>query len=236
MLDLKPLREQIYQYLRREMQGGDLLPGSTIDMTRISRELGVSKTPLRDALIRLEADGFVEILPRRGVRVRVITFHDIRNIYEVVGSLETTVISSCLDRFNRKKLRAMKRINGQYREAVMKGDAEGIYRTNLAFHDTFLQLSQNRELLSIIAPLKQRLYDFPRRAYLPEWELRNAEEHERLMEAVESRDLEAVHRVWKDQHWSYAYQQSFIRRFYAMGIKEYEEDMANLEKRRKRGS
>ena len=70
MLNVKSLREQIYEYLREEMGSGKLISGSSINLTAISDELGVSKTPLRDALIQLEAEGFVSILPRRGIQLR----------------------------------------------------------------------------------------------------------------------------------------------------------------------
>jgi DNA-binding GntR family transcriptional regulator len=231
MLNLQPLREQIYHYLRREMQEGDLLPGSHIDLNRISRELGVSKTPLRDALIQLEARGFVTILPRRGVRVNVLSLADVKNIYEILGSLETSVILDVFDRLGPDRLERMEGVNAKYRKAAVEGDYEQIYRLNLSFHDIFLELSDNIEMRGLIMPLKQRLYDFPRRAYLSEWELRNAEEHDRLMEALRKEDREAVQRIWKDTHWSYPYHEEFIRRFYALGVKEYRSEMAQRKKR-----
>ncbi len=232
MLNLQPLREQIYHYFRREMQEGDLLPGSTIDLNRISQELGVSKTPLRDAVIQLEARGFVTILPRRGVRVNVLTLRDVKNIYEVLGALETSVVLSVFDRLSQDRLERMELINTEYREASVKGDYDQIYRLNLAFHDTFLELSNNSEIRNLTVPLKQRLYDFPRRAYLSEWELRNAEEHAQFIQAIRSSNIDAAQEIWKDVHWSYPYHEAFIRRFYALGVKEYEAEMAQRKTRK----
>jgi DNA-binding GntR family transcriptional regulator len=233
VLNLQPLREQIYQYLRREMQEGDLLPGSSIDLNRISQELGVSKTPLRDAIIQLEAKGFVTILPRRGVLVNVLTLRDVKNIYEVLGSLETSVILSVFDRLGEDRLAHMDEINAKYRKASVNGDYEQIYRLNLAFHDTFLELSGNSEMKTLIVPLKQRLYDFPRRAYLSEWELRNAEEHEQFIQAIRNSNINGAQEIWKDLHWSFSYQEGFIRRFYALGVKEYQFEMAQRQARQK---
>ena len=72
MLNTKSLREQVYEYLRDEINNRKLLPGTTINLNEISQQLGISKTPLRDAIIQLEIEGFVTILPRRGVTVKKI--------------------------------------------------------------------------------------------------------------------------------------------------------------------
>ena len=227
MLNLQPLREQIYQHLRQEMQMGGLLPGLTINLNEISRELGVSKTPLRDALIQLESYGFVSILPRRGVKVNVLTLRDIKNLYEILGSLETSVLVAVFDSFDQNKLDRMAQINAEYRQAILAGDSMRIYRLNLSFHDSFLELSENSQLKGLITPLKQRLYDFPRRAYLPEWELQNADEHHEFIEFIKKGDRAAAAGIWKDAHWSYPHHETFIRRFYALGVKEYETEMAS---------
>jgi DNA-binding GntR family transcriptional regulator len=228
MLNLQPLREQIYQYFRKEMQTGVLLPGSTINLNKLSLELGVSKTPLRDALIQLEANGFVKILPRRGVKVNVLSLNDIKNLYEILGSLEATTIISVFHKFNQSKVDKMERINSKYKKAILAGDFEQIYLINLSFHDSFLGLSENSELRRLIKPLKQRLYDFPRRSYISEWELRNAQEHTQLIEFIKRNDPKGAAHVLQNVHWSFSYQEEFIREFYALALKEYEAEIANL--------
>ena len=73
ILNIKSLKEQVYEYLREQMRRGEILPGSAIDMEETSKKLGVSKTPLRDALLQLEMEDFVTILPRRMVVVNSLT-------------------------------------------------------------------------------------------------------------------------------------------------------------------
>ncbi len=77
MLNTKSLREQVYEYLRDEIHNRKLLPGATININEISQQLGISKTPLRDAIIQLEIEGFVTILPRRGVTVKKLTLREV---------------------------------------------------------------------------------------------------------------------------------------------------------------
>jgi DNA-binding GntR family transcriptional regulator len=86
--ELRSLREQVYQYLRAEMQNGRITPGKYLRLNRMSEQLGISKTPLRDAIIRLECEGFVTILPRRGVLMNRMTLQDVKDAYEIVGALE----------------------------------------------------------------------------------------------------------------------------------------------------
>ena len=97
-LYLKTLREQVYEYLRELMQYGKLKPGDFINMNQLSNELGISKTPLRDALIQLEAEGFVTFFPRRGVMVNLLTLQDIKDYYQIIGALEGAVILAEIDK------------------------------------------------------------------------------------------------------------------------------------------
>ena len=89
---LKSLKEQVYDYLRVQMNEGRLRPGAFLNLNDISRELGMSRTPLRDALFQLESEGFVTIFPRRGVVVNTLTLEKIRNIYEILGALESAAL------------------------------------------------------------------------------------------------------------------------------------------------
>ena len=103
MLNIISLREQVYQFLRDQMQNGNLLPGASINLNQISRQLGISKTPLRDALIQLECEGFVSILPRKGVIVKATTLRDIRNYYDIIGALEAMVVREVFPHLGKRK-------------------------------------------------------------------------------------------------------------------------------------
>src|SRR4030067_923094 len=98
ILNIKSLKEQVYDYLREKLRSGEILPGSAINLDETSRKLGVSRTPLRDALLQLESEGFVTIYPRRGVVVNVLSLRDIRNYYQIIGALESTALLQSFDR------------------------------------------------------------------------------------------------------------------------------------------
>jgi len=213
-LDITSLREQVYQYIREEITSGKRLPGSCINLKEISRGLGISTTPLRDAIIRLECEGFVTILPRRGVLVNKLTLKDIQDLIEICGVIEASVIIAVFDKIDASHVKEMKRLNTEMRSAIHQEDFDRYYELNIDFHDVFLDLSENEALHHIIMPIKQRLYDFPRRAYIKEWELINCDEHDQLIEFIKRGEPEAAASLWKDSHWSFAFHEKFIRKFY----------------------
>ncbi len=214
MLNTKSLREQVYEYLRDEISNRKLLPGATININEISRQLGISKTPLRDAIIQLEIEGFVTILPRRGVTVKKLTLQEIKDSYEIVGALEGSVVLNVFDRIGTSHISRLKKLNARQIEALDCKEYDRYYKLNLDFHNVFLDLSENKSLKCIVAPYKQRLYDFPRRGYIKEWELNNCKEHDQFIELIEKKDRQSAAGIIRDVHWSFKVQEKYIRRFY----------------------
>ena len=214
MLNTKSLREQVYEFLRDEIQNRSLLPGSTINPNEISKQLGISKTPLRDAIIQLEIEGFVTILPRRGVTVKKLTLQEIRDSYQIVGALEGSVILNEFDKISASHISQMEKLNAEQKNALESEDYDKYYRLNLDFHNIFNSLSDNETLMQLITPFKQRLYDFPRRGYIKEWEMNNCNEHHQFIELVKKKDRQGAAGIMRDVHWSYAVQEKYILQFY----------------------
>ncbi|MFC1659911.1 GntR family transcriptional regulator [Gemmatimonadota bacterium] len=214
LIQIPSLREQVYEYFRDEMQKGNLAPGSAINLNAISEELGVSKTPLRDALIQLESEGFVSILPRRGVMVRKLTLDEVRNFYEIIGALEALVVRNVFQGIGPDEIRRMRELNHVQQASFSQGDHDQYYQKNLEFHEVFIRLSPNETLSKLIWPMKRRLYDFPRHTYVSEWERRNMDDHDRLIAMMESGDRDGAARLLRDVHWSFEVQEEYIREFY----------------------
>lgn len=229
LLEIRSLREQVYEYLRSEIQAGRLVPGTFIKLNDISSHLGISRTPLRDAIIQLECEGFVTILPRRGVLVNRLTLDEIKNVLEIVGALESAVILSVFDRITARHLREMARINADMRKIMGVRKARSFdqryYQLNIAFHDVFLNLSSNASLRRIILPIKQRLYDFPRLTYIRQWELINCDEHDLLIRFIEEGRRQEAARLWREDHWSFKAHKQYIREFYAQGNQEIQDQL-----------
>lgn len=221
ILNVKSLKEQVYGYLREQMRTGGLRPGSVIDMEETSGRLGVSKTPLRDALLLLEMEGFVSILPRRKVIVNPLTLQDIRDFYEILGALEATALGAAFDRLGEAELSLMETLNAEMKQAIDQDDFDLYYEKNLAFHNVFLNLSGNGYLKKTVNILKKRLYDFPRQAgFVKEWEQASIGEHADLVAQIRRGSArEAVAQI-RAVHWSFAVQEKFIVKYYTLAHPE----------------
>ena len=215
-LEFSSLSEQVYAYLRRQMNQGELIPGSTIHIGDIAQQLGISKTPLRDALIHLELEGYVEILPRRGVRVNKLQIQDVKNAYDAIGLVEGYIVESCIDKITQRHIEELEELNEKMIADIKKNDFSNFFSTNLKFHNVYIDVSDNEPLKKFILPLKHRLYDFPRQNYIAEWELNNCGEHDQFINHLKAGDGKSAAKVLKDVHWSFEVQKDFIYSFYAV--------------------
>lgn len=220
-LTLKTLREQVYDYLRDTLNRGELVPGATVDLAKLSAKLGVSKTPLRFALFQLENEGFVTILPRRGCVVNVLTLEEIRSLYQIIGSLESSVVLAESRRIGPAVIERLRHFNRLARAAVVEDDFDRYYARNLDFHDQYLELSPNERLKRTVKILKHRLYDFPRKdRFIKEWELRSCEEHEEFVRLLDAGKSKAAADYIRDVHWDFDVQRPYVEQYYGATVAE----------------
>jgi DNA-binding GntR family transcriptional regulator len=217
-LQTRSLREQVYDYLRAQMARGGLQPGEFIDLNELAARLGVSRTPLREALLHLESQGFVTVLPRRGFRLNALTLDDIRHFYEIIGALEAAALKSVGPSLGPADFARMRALDSAMAEAVAARDFDRYYQANLAFHDVYLRRSDNGRLVSQVHLLKQRLYDWPRRETMVQaWEQHSVVEHEDFLALLERGALAEAAAHLQNVHWSFAVQERFIQAYYFAG-------------------
>jgi DNA-binding GntR family transcriptional regulator len=218
-LTLKTLREQVYDFLRVSLNRGELVPGATVDLAKLSEKLGVSKTPLRFALFQLETEGFVTILPRRGCVVNFLTPEEIRSTYQIIGALEASVVLAEFRRITKAVTERMRSLNSMARKAVLEDDFDRYYAFNLDFHEQYLELSSNERLKRAVKTLKHRLYDFPRKdRFVKAWELRSTEEHEEFVKFLEEGRAKDASDYIRDVHWDYDVQRTYVEQYYGLSI------------------
>ncbi len=214
MQNNRTLREKVYAYLRRELARGNFRTGSFIDQNKICEQLKISRAPLRDALIQLEAERFVQILPRRGVRINKLSLEDIMNSYGVLAAIESYVVASVFHKFKPSHIKHMEDLNQRLYEMLDSNQWETYFQLNLKFHDIFLLLSDNTLVREIVYPLKQRLYDFPRMRYDREWELFSLNEHKRFIHSVKAGNRDAAVAVIRYEHWDFDLHRDKIIKIY----------------------
>ncbi len=214
-LNLKSLKEQVYDYLRQQFQRHRLQPGAVINMEATARKLGISKTPLRDALIQLEMEGFVTISPRRGIFVNALPLEEIREFYQVIGALESAALQQAFPRLGAPGIKKMDLLNRQMQKAIDAEEFDLFYQKNLLFHECFIELCGNKNLERIVGNLKKRLYDFPqKRQWIKEWEQASIGEHQEIVDFLAAGDAQSAALFLRDVHWSFAVQEKFIRKYY----------------------
>jgi DNA-binding GntR family transcriptional regulator len=205
------LRRQIFDYLSNQIEKGVLTPGSLINVRKLTEELKVSRTPLREALAQLEAQGFVTILPQRGVLLNVLTYEELLNIYEILGALESQVLQTVFHCIDAKKIDAMKRCNQIMGQAIANEQNRKFHETNITLHRVFLDLSSNGELTNYVSNLKLKLFGFALKSYRKQFKESIVQEHDEFIELLRAGKKNTAVDYLKDVHWQFNYPENFIR-------------------------
>jgi DNA-binding GntR family transcriptional regulator len=208
------LRKNVYNYLKKEMENGKLAPGNAVSVKEICAKLQISTQPVRDAIIRLEAEGFVNIYPRSRVIIRSLDINEIQYLYEVIGALEITLLESSFEKFSDINIVSMKNLNQEMRKAIENGDYIAFSKPHWDFHNLLIELSDNYIAKRVIKPMKLRLWNSPRRRFHKKWEMMCCDEHELITEAIKERNFLKALRVIKQAHWSFKYNEEYVRWVY----------------------
>jgi DNA-binding GntR family transcriptional regulator len=194
------LRTQVYEYLRNELKEEKLKPGMFVSMNQIMQHLNISRTPLRDALLQLQSEGFVTFLPQRGIRINELTQKDIENLYEMLGALDSRILLAVFDRIGEHEIELMKQINNEMEESLNEENFMRYWNLNTAFHNVYLNLSSNTLILYHINIVRQRLFEFSKK----DWSFRRKQvihsEHKTLIELIENGEAIAAANFMRDQH------------------------------------
>jgi DNA-binding GntR family transcriptional regulator len=195
------LRSQVYENLREELKTQNLKPGMFVTINQLSEKLGIKRTPLRDALLQLQAEGFVTFLPQRGIQINEVSPEDLENIYEVLGALDSRALFSVFNQITPAHIDRMKCINLEMYKAVNATRISTYFDLNTAFHNVYLDLSKNDLLLTQLNILRQRLFEFGSKGEWIEKVLElNYTEHLGLIELIEQGDAKQVSDFIRDTH------------------------------------
>ncbi|MBO6179145.1 MAG: GntR family transcriptional regulator [Selenomonadaceae bacterium] len=156
----EPLREVVSEALRKAIREGVLLPGERLMEIQLSEELGVSRTPVREAIRKLDQEGYVVMMPRRGAYVASITIRDINEIFEIRRALESLSSSLAAERISADELETLQRLLVEIGRYIKSKDMEKIVETDIKFHDLLYQASRNARLVGIISNLREQLTRF----------------------------------------------------------------------------
>lgn len=208
------LRDKVYGYLRQKMNNGELFPGAIIDQKEICGELGISRTPLSNALIRLEAEGIITIHPRSRVIVNKLEEEDIQYLYEVIGAIEGTLIDKGFPNYTTDVLNEMDDWNKQMRAHIKIGDLQAFDPLHYRFHQVFVLMAPNKFAERILNPIKNRLWDIPKKSFPQQWYLDACTEHQFIIDALREKNLGKAITYLKHVHWDFELNKKYIKMAY----------------------
>lgn len=193
--EYQPLRDVVFHALREAIITGELKPGDRLMETPLAERMGVSRTPVREAIRKLELEGFVVMLPRKGAQVAQITRKDIGDVLEIRAVLEGLGVELAAKRMQSEDIEELKKINGEFASAIPAGYVARLVELDTRFHDFIFTKADNEKLQQIIGSLVEQVSRF-RVTYLrkPTYHDAIAKEHEAIIRAMESRDLEEARR------------------------------------------
>lgn len=198
MDEFLPLRDVVFNTLRKAILIGELKPGERLLEIQLANQLGVSRTPIREAIRKLELEGLVIMMPRRGAEVAQITEKDLRDVLEVRRALDALCAELACDRITEEEKQKLKDACDEFEKATATGDATTIAAADVALHDIIVEVTGNRRLIQLINNLSEQMYRY-RFEYIKDENQHNnlVEEHRMIYESIVRGDKEGAAKAAK---------------------------------------
>lgn len=190
MNEYLPLRDVVFNTLRQAILKGELEPGERLMEIQLADRLGVSRTPILEAIRKLELEGLVLMIPRKGAEVAKISEKSLRDVLEVRRSLEELAIELAIQRMTDEDMEALSEAQEAFRNAVQNGDAMTIAETDERYHDIIYNGTGNTRLVQMLNNLREQMYRY-RLEYIKDADKRQilVVEHDLILKAVQGRHV-----------------------------------------------
>ena len=192
--DFLPLRDEVLGTLRREILTGELPPGERLMELHLADRLGVSRTPIREAIRMLELEGLVTMVPRRGAQVSQMTEKNMNDVLEVRRALDVLCVQLACERITEDGLHALREACETFERTVGSGaDNREIAQADVDFHNVIIRASRNERLIALEETLSLPMYRY-RYEYIKDTEghANLVSEHRSILESIVAGDAEAA--------------------------------------------
>lgn len=191
-----PLRDVVFSSLRQAILRGELKPGERLMEIPLANKLGVSRTPIREAIRKLELEGLVLMIPRKGAEVAEITEKSLRDVLEVRESLEELAVQLACDRIREEQIEELKEAAQIFEKITKSSDVTEVAEADVCFHDVIYMATNNQKLIQLLNNLREQMYRY-RVEYLKNKEVypKLWEEHKEIIEAIEKRQKKEASRI-----------------------------------------
>ncbi len=196
MNEYLPLRDVVFNTLRQAILRGELKPGERLMEIKLADKLGVSRTPIREAIRKLELEGLVLMIPRRGAVVAEITEKSLRDVLEVRKALEELSVELACDRITEEDIEKLKVAAKAFEATLQSGDVTEYAEADVRFHDIIYFATENQRLIQLLYNLREQMYRY-RVEYLKRKEAHETllAEHNHIIECLERRDKEGARKA-----------------------------------------
>lgn len=193
MNEYLPLRDVVFNTLRQAILRGELKPGERLMEIALANRLGVSRTPVREAIRMLELEGLVIMIPRRGAQVAQITEQDLNDVLEVRLGLEELAVRFACERITDEEIKALGLAVKEFEKKMSNNDLSAQAEADVKFHEIIYGATHNRRLVQIINNIREQMYRY-RIEYLKDVESRKTlvKEHYEICDALKRRDAESA--------------------------------------------
>lgn len=187
MNEFLPLRDVVFNTLRQAILRGELKPGERLMEIQLANKLGVSRTPVREAIRKLELDGLVLMIPRKGAEVAQISEKSLRDVLEVRRSLEALAVRLACERISRQALLELKEAEQAFEEVLGNDDITVVAEADVAFHSIIYISTDNQRLIQLLSNFREQMYRY-RVEYLKRKECHPQllSEHQDMIRFIES--------------------------------------------------
>lgn len=185
-----PLRDVVFNTLRQAILRGELEPGERLPEIQLADKLGVSRTPIREAIRKLELEGLVIMIPRKGAVVAEITEKSLRDVLEVRRALEELSVKLACEKIQEEELEELKVAAKEFESALKTGDVTAFAEADVRFHDIIYRTTDNQRLIQLLYNLREQMYRY-RVEYLKREDSHDTllAEHQYIIEMLEKRDV-----------------------------------------------
>lgn len=196
MNDFLPLRDVVFNTLRQAILRGELSPGERLLEIHLANKLGVSRTPIREAIRKLELEGLVIMIPRKGAVVAEITEKSLRDVLEVRRALEALAVRLACEKIQPEEIEELKESAKEFEKALKTKEVTVFAEADVRFHDIIYRTTDNQRLIQLLYNLREQMYRY-RVEYLKREESHPVllAEHQYIIEMIEKRDAESAEKA-----------------------------------------
>lgn len=194
----KPLREIVFESIRGAIISGTLKPGERLMEVQLAEKLGVSRTPIREAIRKLELEGLVIMMPRKGAYVADLSIKDITDVLEIRAVLEGLASGLAALRITDEEIEELEMTAVKFNQAIDEGDFDAIVQRDIEFHDLIFKATRNEKLIQLTNNLREQVQRF-RLMYINKSNKSKelAREHYEIAEAISNRNIDLAEKLAK---------------------------------------